>query len=488
MNDWLSPRILFVLTIFSLLSFLTVCYTSAYVFFSIQVILHPQSPPVVFSGLNEFFICTDLVLYKRNTLVFSDFESYPLPGWGNLGGSWDLTSGYKGNGLLGKDNDGGPGGSSFYYWSSSISAYDWLSISSKVLPRAGGWHGVSLLQRLTRDSRLYEISIYVTGNRGFLEIWYYSGRSWVWLGRSESFFSVDFSTWFILYINYSRIGRTNYISARIYSVGGIVLASLNVNVEGPQYFVPSYVSVSVDSGVGVREAVFDDFVVSVSDPRYVYVEGVPQGFILGLYDDLGNKVTEAISPGGTTYLNVLSDVVVGRGFGGVFQVYDTSRNLCLSKNFVNPIVGSDTYVLVVHRVVATFYDENTLVELQIQLSSYDLRLPKTVVLNVVSVDVNPYYAGLILYPEYSLIQSDLRLVLEISNGTSSDSLIIDGGSPPPNPVETDLLKIDSNVNLVVSVEVSKENVSTSRIYLELVYCVDPQSRGVCVYYPIILEV
>ncbi|MFN3268879.1 MAG: hypothetical protein ACK416_06450, partial [Zestosphaera sp.] len=148
----------------------------------------------------------------------------------------------------------------------------------------------------------------------------------------------------------------------------------------------------------------------------------------------------------------------------------------------------DTYVLIAHRVVVTFYDENTRVGIQVLLSSYDLRLPKIVVLNVTTVDVNPYYAGLILYPEYSLIQPDLKLVLGISNSTSSYSIIIDGESPPTNPVETGFLRINSSVNLTISVEVSKESTNTSRLHLELVYCVDPQSRSVCVYYPITLEV
>lgn len=484
MNDWLSSRILFVSTILSLLSFLTVCYASLYVFYSTQVVLYPQPPPVVFSGREEFFVCTDLVRYARSSLVFSDFESLP-PGWGSLGGSWTIVTGYKGNGLQGTDNDDGPGKSSFYYWNSSISTYTWLSISTKVRPLADGRHGVSLLENTTLRTRTYEVSIDVARGNGRLKIRYWDGSKWLTLGESTTFpVPKDFSKWFILYINYSRVGTTNYFSARVYSVEGAVLASLSVS---DARFTPSYVSVSVEAGRG-KSAVFDDFVVSVVDPRYVYVEGVPQGFALELYDDLGNEVAGAVSSGGTTYLNVLSDMVVGRGYGGVFRVYDTEGNLCLVKSFADSIVGSDTYALIVHRVVVTFYDENTRVGIQILLSSYDLRLPKTVILNVSVVDVNPYYAGLILYPEYSLIQPDLRLVLEISNSTSSESIIIDGASPPTNPVKTGFLRISSSVNLTISVEVSKESTNTSSLYLELVYCVNPQSRGVCVYYPITLEV
>lgn len=488
MNGWLSLRVLFVSIIF-LLSFLNVCYTSVYVFYPVQAVFYPQSPPVVFSGLNDFFVCVDVIRSRRSSLVFSDFESLPS-GWGRLGGSWAIASGYKGNGLLGVDDNGGPGGSSVYYWDSSISSYEWLSASVKVRRYSGTtmWMGVSLLQQPTTSSRLYEISVYVTGNTGYLDIWYYNGRSWTSLYRSATSFPAPTDRWFILYINYSRSAATstNYISAVVYSVDGSVLASGSVSVSGGRYFIPSRVGVDVDGG----QAVFDDFVVSVSDSRYVYVEGAPQGFTLSLYDDLGNKVAEATSSGSTTNLNVLSDAVVGRGWGGVFRIYDASGNLCLAKNFVDSIVGSDTYALVVHRIITTFYDEDTRAEIQILFSTYQLKLPKTVVLSAVSVDdTTPYYAGIILYPEHSLIQPDLELVIEVSNSTSSDSLLISGASPPAGPVETSLIKIDSSTSLKVSIEASKESTNnSSRLYLELVYCVDPQLKSVCVYYPVTLEV
>lgn len=464
-----------------------VSITSVYVFYSTQVIFYPQPPPVVFSSFSDFFVCVDLLRSGRASLVFSDFESLPSE-WGRLGGSWSLSFGYKGSGLLGVDNNGGPGGVSVYYWGSSISTYSWLSVSVKVRRYSGNnmYMGVQFLQQLAVSSRVYEVDVYVTNNRGYLDIWYYSGQSWTRLYRSTTSFPANLPTWFILYVNYSRntATSTNYISVVVYSVDGSVLASGSVSVSGNMYFIPSYIGVSVDNG----QALFDDFVVSVSNSRYVYVEGVPQGFTLSLYDDLGNKVAETSSSGDTTYLSVLSDVVIGRGLGGVFRVYDTSGNLCLTKSFTDPVVGSDTYILIVHRVTITFYDENTRAEIRVLLSNYYPRLPKTTVFSAVLTDVNPYYVGVVLYPEDSSIQPDLRLVIEISNSTSSDSILINGESPPAGPVETNLIKISSENKLGVSIEVSKESTSFSRLNLELVYCVDPQLRSVCVYYPVTLEV
>ncbi|MGC8975579.1 MAG: hypothetical protein ACP5KB_05220 [Thermoprotei archaeon] len=346
--------------------------------------------------------------------------------------------------------------------------------------------GVSFLQQNSTSTKLYEIDTRVLVNTGYLEIRYYSGARWTRLYRSRTFFSADPNTWFILYVNYSRnqATSTNEISVTVYSADGSALASGTVNIGDSMYFIPSYVGVAVDGG-GAR---FDDFVISIADPRYIRAEGLPQDFMLELYDDLGDKIAEARSSGGVTRLNVLSDVVVGRGLGGVFKIYDSVGNLCLVKNFSEPVVGGDTYVLVVHEVLVALYDSNTRAELRVLLSSYSPRLAKTPVLEALLSDLNPYYLGIIFYPGDSVIQPGLRLVIEVSNGTSSASILIVGDSPPSEPVESGFVRITQDTNAVLSIEVVEEGAASSEVSLELVYCVDPQLRSVCVYYPITLEV
>ena len=460
-------------------------HASVYVFYPVSIDLVPQPPPVVFSSSGSFFICSDFLRSDRGSLVFSDFESLP-PGWSSLGGSWFVGSGFKGSGLQGVDNNGGPGGSSVYYWGSSVSSYVWLSISVKISRVSGSsvWMGVSLLQQASINSRLYEIDIYALGNTGYLEVWYYSGRAWTRLYRSAASFPISSYNWFILYVNYSRTQTTNYVSVTIYSNEGTVLASGSVSIGGNRFFIPSYVGVSVDNG----EVRFDDFIISVIDPRYVSIEGLPQNFMIELYDDSESKVAEAYSSGGITRLNVLSDVVVGRGLGGVFKIYDSSGNACLTKVFQEPVVGSDTYLLVIHEILVTLHDSNTRAELRVLLSSYSPRLIKTPVLNVSLADTNPYYLGIVFYPGNSVIQPDLKLLIELSNTSSSTSILIDGNSIPSKPIESSFVKINPGINVTLSIEVTKENISTSEVYLELIYCTDPQLSSVCVYYPINLEV
>jgi len=240
--------------------------------------------------------------------------------------------------LLGTDNNGGPGGTSIYYWVSSISSYAGFSVSVKVqqVAQAGGtiYMGVDLLQSAAVGSRLYEIDVYVSGTTGYLEIRYYSGARWTRLYRSSQTFLVDGSRWFIMLINYSRntATTTNTISAAVYDVNGNQLASGSVQIGGNRYFVPSYVGVSVNSGTGSgARARFDDFVFSLGNPRYLLVEGLPPGYRVELYDDEGRAVAEATSGGGVTRLDILKDLVVGRGLGASFKIYDSGCNPCLSK-------------------------------------------------------------------------------------------------------------------------------------------------------------
>jgi hypothetical protein len=397
--------------------------------------------------------------------------------------------------LLGTDNNGGPGGTSIYYWVSSISSYAEFSVSVKVqqVVQAGGtiYMGVVLLQSAEVGSRLYEIDVYVSGTTGYLEIRYYSGAKWTRLYRSSQTFLVDGSRWFIMLINYSRDAATttNTISAAVYDVNGNQLASGSVQIGGNRYFVPSYVGVSVNSATGSgAQARFDDFVFSLGNPRYLLVEGLPPGYRVELYDDEGRAVAEATSGGGVTRLDILKDLVVGRGLGASFKIYDSGGNPCLSNDLLvgDAVVGGDSYRILLHVITVNLSDSSTRADVGVLPSPYSPVMPETRVLGVINQDLKPYYVGLIFYPNQSVVSQDLDLVIELTNGTLSTALVIDGGSLPSQPVITDLLKVLTSAN--VSVSVSKGSGTQSALFLELVYCNDPVLRGVCVYYPIKLEV
>jgi len=475
----------------SLFGFLAVCYSSLYVFYSVGVGFVPQPPPLVFSGYS-FLVCGGSYRVGRASLTFSDFEELPA-GWGLLGGSWVISvgAGFRGNSLQGTDNNGGPGGSSIYYWGSSISSYTSFSVSVKVrqVTQAGGgvYMGVILLQSNSVSSRSYEISVYASGTTGYLEIWYWSGNRWSRLYRSTQSFYVDGTRWFILLINYSRVASTNTISATVYDVNGNVLASGSVQIGGARFFTPSYVGVSVDGSGGVAgaQAMFDDFVISIGSPRYLLVEGIPQGYSVELYDDEGFLVAGAVSDGGVVSLDVLRDVVVGRGLGASFKIYGGGIEPCTTL-IHEAVVGGDYYRVLIHSVLVNLSDYLTRAEVTVIFSPYSLTLPETQVLKVLNQDSMPYYVGLVFYPNSSLVSEDLKLIIKLSNGTSSTTLLIDGSSPPSQPVHTDLLLVVTEA--VINVSVSKDSNTQSSLSLELTYCSDPISRSICVYYPITLRV
>jgi len=150
------------------------------------------------------------------------------------------------------------------------------------------------------------------------------------------------------------------------------------------------------------------------------------------------------------------------------------------------VVGGDSYRILLHVITVNLSDSSTRADVGVLPSPYSPVMPETRVLGVINQDLKPYYVGLIFYPNQSVVSQDLDLVIELTNGTLSTALVIDGGSLPSQPVITDLLKVLTSAN--VSVSVSKGSGTQSALFLELVYCNDPVLRGVCVYYPIKLEV
>jgi hypothetical protein len=108
----------------------------------------------------------------RTAIAYTDFETYPVPGWASLGGSWGLTIGYKGNGLEGWDDDWGIGGASQYYYNTRLDSYSslWVTVKALILLGFGvygSWYGLALI-----DSRLRRMfTIEIDDTYGYVEIW-----------------------------------------------------------------------------------------------------------------------------------------------------------------------------------------------------------------------------------------------------------------------------------------------------------------------------
>ena len=274
-----------------------------------------------------------IVLAARSALTFTGFETLPS-GWSSIGGSWSIVSGgVEGNALQGVDNDAGPGGTSVYYWASSVSGYSSLRAIVQVEATAGLERlGFALLVDTT--SRLYTIDLDFTGKDKAFEIQYYDGSSWHVVASAA--YKPALNVWYAIYLEWSWSGSSNVFSAVLYDASGNQLASIPAtSYAGPR---PVYIGLVVD---GKNKAgLFDNFVVATGDPRYVVVSGLQQGWRVELYDASGNLVASATADSsGTAWLSVAAKPIVANA---KITVRDAQGAVVIERTF-SQVVGGDEY-------------------------------------------------------------------------------------------------------------------------------------------------
>ena len=293
---------------------------------------------------------TTIVRTSRGALVYTDFETTPS-GWASRGGNWTIIpGGYRGNALLGTDNNTGIGKASQYYYNYDLSTYNSLWVSTKVrLVSDTGSAGIYMIN--LGGNRLYAIEITADG---FLQVRSFAvdAKGWKTLGSTKisGFARVN---WYTIVVSYSANARSlATFNVYVYDTTGTVVASLtNIQSKGKKVFVPAYIGVGVDDAV----ALFDDFIVSTVDPRTIVVANLPEAnYRVEIYDNFGNPIGNATSDKtGIASVNVVKDIVVGTGVDGSIKVYD---NLILSYTLPDNILGGDTYRYVIGMYTATFSD------------------------------------------------------------------------------------------------------------------------------------
>ena len=124
---------LIVLTALLGLLAISLAYASVFTYYPLSISVAPTPPPVVLVQTNDTLVCAGLAR-SRVALYYTDFESYPVPGWANKGVIWGSQPGYKGNSVQGADNDGGIGGASQYYYNANLSSYTslWASLKTRL--------------------------------------------------------------------------------------------------------------------------------------------------------------------------------------------------------------------------------------------------------------------------------------------------------------------------------------------------------------------
>lgn len=444
-------------------------YGSVFVHYPEQLTLAPQPPPVVFHSLHSQ---PCMARTARGALTYTDFETYPVPGWQTLGGVWQLSAGggYRGNALRGYDNNAGVGStSSQYYWNTRIDSYNSLWVVLRVRAEGtDGYKGIGLIN--AAGNALYEISV-----RSSLTIYRWTG-SWALLG-SAAVQGYAATSWYTIVLNYADVGTAINFRVWVYDVNGNLVASLTASDSSTSRFRPAYAGVTIDAGSNVWFR-FEDFLISTRDPRSVIFENIVTGYSVQVIDNLNNIVGEATATASTVNMSVVRDIVVGTGSNGRIVVRD-SRGQLACEHLVptdDAILGGDTYRLV---AFATFGPNMT--SAQVSASPP----PGTAVRMWLRLSVSqPVHARMIVN---SVSAPELSMTARVVGASPSTNIQISNGNVIVGETSFVPLVIGTNNVLEFNVTLSATPPAQRAVDLWLELCTGGAGGGACVRYPLTLR-
>jgi len=463
------PLVLIVLVVAEL------AYGAVFTYYSAKITASPVPPPIVLgAGVSPY--CVSMTRTARTAITYTDFETYPVPGWASDGGTWGLTTGYKGYGLQGTDNNRGIGSASQYYYNTALSSYTslWVTVKTK-LASGSGWHGIVLINSGLNSMFTVEIS-----TAGRLEIWYYSGG---WL--RENFARIQNynpANWYVIVVSYSVTTTSTSINAYLYDTSGNLVAS--VSWSGGYYFTPTYLGVDVD---GVT-AVFDDFEISTGDPRFVTVNNTIPGYTVSIGDNLGNIVAAITASSSTTQLSVVADVVVGTGVDGNITVKYPDGTICLVYKPASgdTILGGDIYTITQGSLATSFGANYTSASVRATIWVSNGNSTGIIFLSASNNDSSkPYYARLILDVSTSVVSGLTCDVTLYTSTTTSTPITVSSGQVVSSATSFIQVPAGGSANLSFTGYASSTRL-TMRLNMLLEYCSQPGEQGVCVYYPVSL--
>lgn len=280
----------------------------------------------------------DLYLKVRGAIYYTPFESLPS-GWNSIGGTWTIVTGQGVAGtsaLQGVDNDQGPGGTSAYHWGTSISEYGGLEMLVQVYVTSENRLdklGFALLS----GNQMYTVDLdFTKGDKAF-EILYYDGSAWKVVGNAN--YKPNAGQWYTIYLRWSRVDGSNVFASTLYDSVGRPLAQIQpVSHNAP---APTYIGLVVDDNEKKNKiGLFDNFVLSRGDPRYVTVSGLREGWIAELRDSSGQLVASAAAGSdGVARLPVASRPIITNAR---ITVKDSAGSTVIEKRF-DTVVGGDEY-------------------------------------------------------------------------------------------------------------------------------------------------
>lgn len=335
-----------------------------------------------------------------------------------------------------------------------------------------GWGGIVLLDSAKRN--FYVVALNSTG---YLVALRGSGSTWVTLA-STRVAGYAGGVWYSLHVNYTRSGAYNYVTAYLYDTGGGLVAQLSFS---DSTFTPAYAGLgSYTSNRLYADILYDDFLVSLRDTRAVTIVNTPsQGYVVELYDHLGNPVSMGVSdPTGRVTLHLPVAVV----HGGLFKAYYPNYAPCLVAPTQGRVFGGDVYELSWDYIY---------VDAQAWTVSFRVGYGgNTSYASVATISIHPgytFYAYLQLDWGGSTIPHDLNLEVYLVNSTttSTEAIVIKGGLVYRTTTSTLKVSGSDNYIYVVGNYTTPGGYSNLRVYL--VVCSTP-TGAVCLYTPINLMV
>ena len=366
-----------------------------------------------------------------------------------------------------------------YYWNRNISEYSSLWISSKVKIRGGvGWGSIILTDR---SGNYYAFAL---NTSGYLSIMRNVRASWILLNSSIVPGYAN-NTWYTLVLQHSRFGQTNYFTLSVYDTYNNLLAQVSAS---DATFTPIYAGLgSYALTLLYVDVLYDDFIVSLVDPKTIRVQNIPgPGYVVELWDNLGMLVSRNISdPDGMTTLMITNDTVVGTGYDGVFRVYYPNNYPCLeTRNPVDEsIVGGDIYNVTYKYISVDPASRSVVVYV-----GYGGNTTYASIFNITVYDGYAFYAYLLLDTSSSTIDPGLSVKISLINATGhvSGTIMIYQGVVVS--YSTSPLILITSSGSYVYIEGSYTSLGLSSLLkIYLVTC-STQNQAICLYTPIYISI
>lgn len=395
----------------------------------------------------------------RGAVTYNDFESFAsLSDWAHIGGtSFSLVPGHKGNALRYSDNNNGIGGASQVIYYHDLSSYASLWVSVKVYGSpTNTYNGLALINN--NLSRLYEVSLY-NGSIGVLSWNVETGNGWRQLG-STSIANYNANYWYTIVLNYAVTSTAVNFYVWVYDPNGNQVAYTTASSTSGNKSTPAYIGLEVDytGTTGTGYGVFDDFIISTTDPRYVHFGNLQSGMVFNVYDSFGALTYNFTATSSSYTLSVIPDVVLGNSTGGyILVLYPGGSFLCLNVSIpsTDAFLGGDSYSLTTMPLTWSISSTGTSASVYAYVSS------------------NPYQ--LTSFPAIALTLNQ-SYYMQLRNATDNSNL-------------TDWYYFGAGDTVYVILERYRPAGSNSTEVLNIVACtngrldVDP-APGACVFYPL----